>query len=231
MEPIQPLSKAPHQKYFVDGIGEVPGGSTVAKIGGEAGGMIHAAYLLGTQNRDYKKEWEEASQIGEITHAIIRGNLEGRDVDVSRCEGKEALETARSCAAKALWFVQVNDYDIISVEEQLSCPLELPDGTPYGYGGTIDLVVRDSDGGIILVDWKTSKGLYPIPNYSQIIGYEHLWNHCKPEQAIGQRVIVRIGKGDGDDYAEKWLKKPEMLEKYWGIFQTQLQMWHRMRVA
>ncbi len=232
---IRPLDGSPHQKYFVDIAGkqvEVPGGSTVAKIGGESGGMIHAAWLLGQQGRNYREEWDEASQIGDITHAFIQENLIHTEVDLSFCEKVPHLvETARTCAAKAFFFVEEHGLEVLAVERQLARPISLVDGTPYGYGGTIDLVVRDSSGNIVIVDWKTSKGLYPIPNYCQIIGYEQLWNHLHPEQMATKRVIVRIGKGDGDDYQEKWLEKPETLSKYWGIFEGQLFAWWKMKEA
>ncbi len=229
---ISPLDGSPHQKYFVGEI-EVPGASTVAKYGGKVDGMIHRAWQLGQEGRNYREEWDEASQIGDITHAFIRENLDhDYKVDLSHCEKvPQLVETARQCAAKGLWFIQENDYEVVSVEEQLARPYLLPTGEHYGYGGTIDLVVRNSAGEYVLVDWKTSKGLYPIPNYCQIIGYEHLWNYCNPTREISHRVIVRIGKGDGDDYQEKWIKRQSTIDKHWAIFEAQLLLWYRMNVS
>ena len=38
------------------------------------------------------------------------------------------------------------------------------------YAGTIDLVARDADGQLVVVDWKRSNGLYPEHGY-QVAAY------------------------------------------------------------
>lgn len=72
-----------------------------------------------------------------------------------------------------------------------------------GYGGTVDCLALDQDGHLVLLDWKTSKAIYPEMEL-QVVGYGGAMARMglgMPERAL----IVRIGKEDAAfEVVEVW---------------------------
>ena len=53
-----------HQKYPLKDGTDVPGASTIAKIGEDSSGLIHWAWKLGMEGQDYRKVRDKAADIG-----------------------------------------------------------------------------------------------------------------------------------------------------------------------
>jgi hypothetical protein len=71
MNKVKLVRNAPHQKYFLSDGTQVPGGSTICKIGDDPSALIHWAWKLGSEGKDYRKERDKAADIGTIAHFLI----------------------------------------------------------------------------------------------------------------------------------------------------------------
>ena len=94
--------------------------------------------------------------------------------------------------------------------------------TPVVFGGTIDAPSVDKQGRIVLLDWKTSNGIY-LSQKLQLAAYERLWNENRPEQIVQRRAVVRIGKDRADDHSIEWMfsSQPE-----WEYFKARLDLYY-----
>jgi hypothetical protein len=62
----------------------------------------------------------------------------------------------------------------------------------YQYGGTMDLVTMHK-GGLTLLDYKTSNGIY-AEMLCQLGGYALLWTEHYPDKPLKGAALLRIGK-------------------------------------
>jgi hypothetical protein len=65
-----------------------------------------------------------------------------------------------------------------------------------GYAGTVDCVAEDKDGKKVLLDWKTSSGVYP-DHHLQLAAYLGAGEGNREFPAIDRAVIVHIPKTGG----------------------------------
>ncbi len=200
-----------HITYKTKAGKRVPGASTIAKIGDDPSALIHWAWDLGKQNVDYKKAREGAADIGTLAHFMIQCHVRGQEADLSEFSA-EQQDKASNAFLKFLEFWQSEKFEPIAVEVPLV-------SETYEYGGTLDLVARN--GGVVLLDWKTSNAIYR-PYVIQLAGYEMLWNVNHPGTDIARRAIIRIGKSESNDLEVRWLSD---LEPYKEAFRCQLALY------
>lgn len=182
---------APHQKYITASGEEVPGGSTICKIGDDPSALIHWAWALGRDGKDYRKERDKAADIGTIAHFMCESFLNGWVCDLSDYK-QEDIDRALVCYNKFVDWWESEGLTKVATETQLV-------HDEMRFGGTIDLVASDSGGKYCLIDIKTSKRI--SDSYiRQIAGYTILWNRSVLEtsKCISRWAIVRIGKEEGD---------------------------------
>jgi hypothetical protein len=185
---------APHQKYITATGIEVPGGSTICKLGDDPGALIHWAWNLGTEGKDYRKERDQAANIGTIAHFMCEAFLNEFVCDLSDYDQAD-IDRALICYNKFLEWWESEGLQVVATETQLV-------HDDMKFGGTIDLIAKDKDGNLILIDLKTSKRL--SDSYTrQIAGYTELWNFNRPYEPISRWIIVRIGKQDEGDFEVK----------------------------
>jgi len=253
MEKVKLVRNAPHQKYFLsDGETQVPGGSTICKIGDDAGALIHWAWNLGMEGKDYRKERDKAADIGTIAHFLIECYLNQQVADLEDYS-TEDIEKALLCYNKFIDWWDEQHLEKVATETQL-----VHNGVCYG--GTIDLVAKRSNGDHVLIDFKTSKKISDS-YWRQVAGYAALWNENQeqvpillgkeetenikigPYQIIPKGVkvvgtkkinqitshaIVRIGKQDEGDFEVVW---KEDLSKEWFVFQKQVVLYWALQAA
>ncbi len=173
----------PKAGYFLkDGTTKVPGTTTICSAYKDSGGLIHWAWNQGKQGLDYRETRDKAGDIGTLVHAAVEAHIEGTPLPV--------LDDVSERAYRAFlrWQAQ-NNIEIIEQEIQLV-------SEEHEYGGTLD-AVGVVDGEHILLDWKTSKGVYK--NYLlQLAAYAQLWNENCPDRKITKGAwLVRFSKSDG----------------------------------
>ena len=226
MEKTKLVRNAPHQKYFLsDGKTQVPGGSTICKIGDDAGALIHWAWNLGKEGKDYRKERDKAADIGTIAHFLIEAFLNGFVADLEDYDQAD-IDKALGCYNKFVDWWEEQNLEKVSTEIQLV-------NESYRYGGTIDLIAKKKNGDHVLIDFKTSKAISPS-YWRQCAGYAALWNENQEVNgfnAINQitsHAIVRIGKQDEGDFEVVW---KDDLSKEWFVFQKQVDLYWAMQAA
>jgi len=241
MEKTKLVRNAPHQKYHLADGTQVPGGSTICKIGDDPSALIHWAWNLGSQGKDYRKERDKAADIGTIAHFMIECMLNGNVADLSDYDDAD-IAKALVCYTKFLDWWEGQKFEVVGTELQMV-------NEAYRYGGTIDLIAKDSSGNFVLLDFKTSKKIGD-GYWRQCAGYAALWDFNQPikdcfksavkdvngfknsrdwkENIITNHAIVRIGKEEEGDFEVVWR---EDLSKEWFVFQKQVDLYWALQAA
>jgi hypothetical protein len=230
-----------HQKYHLADGTQVPGGSTISKIGDDAGALIHWAWKLGCEGKNYRDVSKQACDIGTLAHFYIECFLNNQVADLSDYT-QEERDKALVCYHKFLEWWETQDLEVVATEIQLVNEL-------YRYGGTIDLIAKRKNGDHVLMDFKTSKKIGDS-YWRQAAGYAALWNHNKaPNDVVYENIIrsigtdpntpfssnrikdhaiVRIGKEEEGDFEVVW---KDDLSKEWFVFQKQINLYWAMKAA
>jgi hypothetical protein len=208
-----------HQKYFISDGTQVPGGSTISKIGDDAGALIHWAWKLGCEGKNYRDVSKEACDIGTLAHFYIECFLNNQVADLSDYT-QEERDKALVCYHKFLEWWETQDLEVVATEIQLVSDF-------YRYGGTIDLIAKRKNGSHVLMDFKTSKKISES-YWRQAAGYANLWNFNNPAFPIKDHAIVRIGKEEEGDFEVVW---KDDLSKEWFVFQKQINLYWAMKAA
>jgi len=237
MEKTKLVRNAPHQKYHLADGTQVPGGSTICKLGDDAGALIHWAWNLGREGKDYRKERDKAADIGTIAHFLIECYLNGQVADLEDYSQQD-IDKALLCYNKFVDWWEDQNLEKVATEIQLVNEV-------YRYGGTIDLVAKRSSGDHYLIDFKTSKKISDS-YWRQCAGYSALWNSNQKESGafndpcwvlrtheyfqnqISSVAIVRIGKEEEGDFEVVWR---EDLSKEWFVFQKQVDLYWALQAA
>jgi hypothetical protein len=193
-----------------------PGGSTISKIGEDQSFLISWAWNLGQAGEDYKKVTDVAADIGTVAHFLNECWLTQDEPDLSDFS-RTAINGGSMVHEKFKKTWEQEGLSLVHCEHQLV-------SEQHSYGGTLDIVARDRDGQLVLVDEKSSPRIYGS-FYRQLAGYEALWNEHNAEQ-IARRVIFRHGKVDAEDVEIRWL--PD-LSKHLNVFYKQLALYYAFR--
>ena len=201
-----------HQKYPLKDGTEVPGASTIAKIGEDSSGLIHWAWKLGMDGQDYRKVRDKAADIGTVAHFMIECFLHNHEPDLSEFSPVDVEKATIAFNNFRRWW---DDEGLTVIEPEVQLVSE-----EYLFGGTIDAPSRDRDGKIVLLDWKTSNAIVGAHKV-QLAGYEQLWNENRPDMKIQRRAIVRIGKERAGDFEVSDIFS---IQHYWNVFQAKLNL-------
>ena len=209
----------PHQKYYVGGV-EVPGASKIAKIGVDTTGLQIWKDSCRRKGLDPDQIRDEAATIGGIVHFLIQAAIEGFEPDFSDYTNEEVMSAQAPFESAMAWWLN-QDLAFVAAEQQLV-------SQEYRYGGTVDMVCRDGDGDLVLLDWKTSSQIRPEHRY-QIAGYEQLVQG-NTDGPVMRRAIVRVARDGGKVQRNPWISD-EDIEAYWGVFRTQVALYHAIKEA
>lgn len=139
----------PKKGYYVDGE-KVPGVTTVLGRFKESGGLIHWAWKLGTEGKDYKQVRDDAADAGTLAHELIDTYINGGTVTL---EGDSDLVRQALSAFQAYQnWENSTGIKIDWTERQLVSKVHKFGGTPDAFGTL--------DNKPILLDWKTSNAVY-----------------------------------------------------------------------
>jgi len=139
----------PKKGYYVDGE-KVPGVTTVLGRFKESGGLIHWAWKLGTEGKDYKQVRDDAADAGTLAHELIDTYINGGTVTL---EGDSDLVRHALSAFQAYQnWEKSTGIKIDWTERQLVSKVHRFGGTPDAFGTL--------DNKPILLDWKTSNSVY-----------------------------------------------------------------------
>ena len=138
---------------------------------------------------------------GKLVHGYIEKFVNGQkfikpdDPVVLRCLNKFIT-----------WWTE-NGYTKIATEK-IVC-------LPGGFAGTIDLVAKDKEGLVWLMDVKTSNGIF-VSNIHQLHGYKYAYEK-QTGKKIDRMCIVRLPKDDSDIEVRRVLSKNQHLKAFLGL--------------
>lgn len=196
----------------------VPGVTRIAKIGDDAEPLIAWANDMGLQGLDFRKVRDEAGDAGSLAHFIIVAHLEGKETDLSEASPL-VLDLATNAVIKFLDFWSENKLSFVSAETPLVSEL-------YRFGGTRDILARDAEGRLCLIDNKTGSAIRRAMTI-QLAAYEALHNE-NSEELIMRRAIFRIGKKEKGDAQERWFA-PDEMEAGFAAFRCQLDLYNALK--
>jgi len=191
----------------------VPGVTTILGVLAKPA-LIHWAWKLGCEGKDYRKERDQKADIGTMAHAMIMCHLKGEKFDDSDYS-KNDIDKAENAFIKYLNWEKEHPFTAITVEKEMV-------SEKYRFGGTADLIAK-SNGDIILVDYKTGKGIYPEMAY-QLAAYKYL--AMEQGHEIANARILRIGRDESEGFEEKVF--PD-LGREWLIFENCLKIYNMQK--
>lgn len=178
-----------HQGYFLADRTRVPSVTTVIGFRKEAGGLIHWAWSLGKEGRDYREERDSAADAGTLGHAMIESYTKGLGKIDSTGYTEEQIKLAIQAYLSFRAWADSSKFEIVASEVPMV-------SEKYRVGGTLDAVAR-VNGELAIVDYKTGAVYYDA--IIQTAMYRELWNETHPDQLCGDRVhILRVGKDHAD---------------------------------
>lgn len=171
----------------------VPGVTTILGRFKEAGGLIHWAWQLGKEGKDYREVRDEAASAGTMAHEAVEAFIRGLPV---KFEGPE--ETVAKARKSFEAFHEWADRSQLRADKT-----ELPlVSERYRFGGTFDAILVG--GKRAMGDWKTSNSIYP-EYLCQVAAYGILWEENFPDEPItGGYDLIRFDKTYGDFTHKHW---------------------------
>jgi hypothetical protein len=181
----------------------VPGVSTVASVCKDSGGLVHWAWGLGMEGKDYRQVRDDAASAGTLVHEAAESWKHGRE-PIFIGPQDVVTKAQRGYLAFLEWTQQTR----LKIEEtEVSLVSE-----EHRFGGTFDaLLVGDKR---VMADFKTASAVYP-EHLMQVSAYAKLWENHHPEAPIdGGYYILRFSRDYGD-FAANWYGE---LDAAWNAF-------------
>lgn len=197
----------PKSGYFLKSGERVPGTTTIIGRFKDSGGLLYWAFEQGklAQQGKIQKLYDkadEAADIGTQAHLMIEQFINGEEVD------KPEDKRAKQAFDNALKWIDQTKIKVISKWQEVGLVSE-----EYRFGGTPD-AIGELDGKLILLDWKTSNGIYQ-DYLIQIAAYRHLWESNFPDRPIdGGMYLCRFSK-DFPDFSTHYYSE---LDEAWEQF-------------
>jgi len=179
-----------HTKYIgLDGV-QVPGVTTVLGVLNKPF-LVPWANKLGLQGIDSSKYTDTMAGIGTLAHLFIMNHLRGEGTDTGDFSQND-IKLAENCFLSYLEWEKHHELKPILIEKPLV-------SDKYHYGGTPDCVCY-LDGELTLLDYKTSKAVYPemfyqLAAYSQLLSEQNI--------TISKARILRIGRDENEGFEER----------------------------
>jgi hypothetical protein len=195
----------PKLGYFTKSGEKVPGTTTVIGRFKESGGLVHWAWKLGMEGKNYREVRDDAANSGTIAHDMVEAFIRQKDYVRPPNVADDVFERAQvSFGAFEKWAQQTH---LKPVDTECGLVSET-----YKYGGTLDAMLVD--GKLALGDWKTSNALYQ-DYLLQLAAYKNLWEENYPDRPVtGGLHLIRFDKEYGD-FTHRWF--PE-LDDAWRQF-------------
>ena len=171
-----------HKPYYSPNGDRVPSVTTI--LGVVDKNLANWANKLGLEGKSLSDESTNTMGIGTLLHGYIEGMFRNDDVDDSGFT-EEQKEIAQKCFGKFSIWASGHQIVPLSLEHSL---------TSDRYGGTMDAIL-EIDGVVTIMDWKTSKSIYP-EYFAQLSAYYNLL-----EDGIRGKVqqvgILKVPKENG----------------------------------
>lgn len=192
--------------YKLQGGDRVPSVTTITGRFKDSGGLIHWAWSQGIEGKDYRETKESAADVGAMVHDWIDAYIH----DDQRKAFDSATPAQRGLAEKGFesfleWSTQVG-LEVLETEVPLV-------SEKHRFGGTFDALAVVA-GRVILLDWKSSGGVY-ADYIVQLAGYRELLRERGTK--VDEAQLLRFGKEHGDFHQHHY--PSQLLDKAWRAFE------------
>ena len=184
----------------------IPGNTTILQnLGWKTPGLMHWAWALGMEGKNYREVRDEAAGTGTFIHACVDADLFGKYYGIpqdmpeeERCKIKSAMD------AFYVWR-EGSRLEITGSEQPLISEM-------HQYGTTLDHPAK-INGRRGIVEVKTADDIY-ADFWIQMAAQGTAWDENYPEDPVTGFHLLRIGKKDGG-FSHHY--KPS-LDKAWEAF-------------
>jgi hypothetical protein len=186
-------SGRPKGGYYLKGK-RIPSVTTILGRFKESGGLIHWAWQLGREGKDYREERDSSANAGKLAHSAVEAWIRGQPFSFEAKAGHDVVVRAQTSFGAFLKWANQTHLRATHTEVPLI-------SKEYLYGGTFDAILIDDRRA--MGDWKTSNGVYP-EYLMQLAAYKALWEENFPNDPItGGYHLLRFDKTYGD-FAHHW---------------------------
>lgn len=170
----------------------------------------HAALTGGEDPGDLYAVTKKAADAGSVAHDLIEQHvLSGQVQTELPSQWREISQTISDLAWNS--YRQFQEW-LANTRITVDSTEELLVSEKYRYGGTYDALGRDSQGRVILLDWKTSNAVYG-DYLLQLAAYGQLVLECKDIKVEGYHLL-RVRKETADFSHHYWQNLDEEFEAF-----------------
>lgn len=137
----------------------------------------------------YEKR-DEAALAGTVAHDMIESFILQRDRTTFTNATPETLQKAENAYSQFQEWWGLTRMEIIATERSYVSEI-------HQFGGTLDAIGRDAKGRIVLLDWKSSNGVYQ-DYLVQLGAYALLLEECAPAWTPEAFHLLRVAKESAD---------------------------------
>jgi hypothetical protein len=168
----------------------IPGTTTVIGRFKESGGLLQWAFKQGQSGAaSLYEERDAAGLAGNIAHDMIEAHILGKEPPKFTADQK-LIDKATNAFQQFLEWREQTRIEIVATERAYV-------SERHQFGGTVDAIGRDMKGRIVLLDWKTSNGVYQ-DYLIQLAAYALLLEECAPEFTPRGFHLLRVAKESAD---------------------------------
>ena len=209
-----------HPGYYNAAGTRIPNVTTISKLIQSPEGLIHWAWKLGTEGRDYKQVRDEAATAGHACHSMIECYIRGVHFKVDETLDEETLRLAKQGFSAFKSWIDSTKFELLRSEVRIISEL-------YQYGGRLDCIASVNDEPCI-VDWKTSGGRKVQESWlPQIAAYRQGWNeNHRAEPVTGCHLMV-LAKADAG-FSHHYFP-PSTIDTGWKAFLACLELYDRKK--
>ena len=181
----------PAQGYKNNAGQRVPGTTTIIGRFKESGALLHWAFKQGQSGVAslYEKR-DEAAEAGTLAHDMIECFILNKPQPEHVNVNPQIAERAANAFVQFREWWDQTRIEIIATERAYV-------SERHQFGGTVDAIGRDTKGRIVLVDWKTSNGVYQ-DYLIQLGAYALLLEECAPDWKPETFHLLRVAKESAD---------------------------------
>ena len=139
--------------------------------------------IFKTAKEKTNKIKEDAGLVGTVVHGLIEDFLKGKDIP------KQSDPAVVNCWNLFLDWWNKQEYEVVELETKIYAK-------KYIYAGSLDLVVKDKKGNLVLMDIKTSNFI-TFDYFLQLNAYKFAYEE-ETGSKVSKSFIVKLSKKDAE---------------------------------
>ena len=144
---------------------------------------------------------DDAGLVGSVVHGLIEDFLQGKKIP------NQSDTAVINCWNIFLDWWKTQEYDVVELEKKIF-------SKKHNYAGTLDLILKDKKGNLVLADIKTSNHIsfdYTLQLNAYKFAYEE-----ETKQKIAKGLIIRLPKKDSNIEVKELPLNKQMFNAFLG---------------